>query len=289
MRPDDTVLRERALAGELHRRSRPLPRAVRSHLLAIYGFARLVDDIGDEAGRSTAIGAARLARRRARACRRRAAARTIRVFVRLTPDAPRRCGLAARAVPPADRGQPPGPGRRPATPPSTTCSATARCRPTRSASSCCACSAPPRPSGSPSSDDVCTGLQVVEHLQDVGEDLARGRVYLPARGPRPLRLHRRRPRRRRRRRPRCGPLHALRGRHAPASCSLPAPPLAATLRGRVRLAVAGFVGRRPRRPRRHRARRRRRARRRVSTAPASARRCTVGVVLARGAGREAAA
>jgi phytoene/squalene synthetase len=30
------------------------------------------------------------------------------------------------------------------------------------------------------SDDVCTGLQVVEHLQDVGEDARRGRVYLPA-------------------------------------------------------------------------------------------------------------
>lgn len=29
------------------------------------------------------------------------------------------------------------------------------------------------------SDDVCTGLQVVEHLQDVGEDLSNGRVYLP--------------------------------------------------------------------------------------------------------------
>jgi phytoene synthase len=29
------------------------------------------------------------------------------------------------------------------------------------------------------SDDVCSGLQVVEHLQDVGEDLAAGRVYLP--------------------------------------------------------------------------------------------------------------
>jgi squalene synthase HpnC len=29
------------------------------------------------------------------------------------------------------------------------------------------------------SDDVCTALQVVEHLQDVAEDLARGRVYLP--------------------------------------------------------------------------------------------------------------
>lgn len=30
------------------------------------------------------------------------------------------------------------------------------------------------------SDDVCTGLQIVEHLQDVAEDAARGRVYLPA-------------------------------------------------------------------------------------------------------------
>lgn len=30
------------------------------------------------------------------------------------------------------------------------------------------------------SDDICAGLQVAEHLQDVGEDLAAGRVYLPA-------------------------------------------------------------------------------------------------------------
>ncbi|MBW1601987.1 squalene synthase HpnC [Streptomyces sp. JJ66] len=30
------------------------------------------------------------------------------------------------------------------------------------------------------SDAVCTALQVVEHLQDVAEDRARGRVYLPA-------------------------------------------------------------------------------------------------------------
>lgn len=29
------------------------------------------------------------------------------------------------------------------------------------------------------SDDVCTGLQIAEHLQDVGEDLAAGRLYLP--------------------------------------------------------------------------------------------------------------
>ncbi|MGW1135438.1 squalene synthase HpnC [Streptomyces griseoluteus] len=30
------------------------------------------------------------------------------------------------------------------------------------------------------SDAVCTGLQVVEHLQDVAEDLGRDRIYLPA-------------------------------------------------------------------------------------------------------------
>jgi squalene synthase HpnC len=30
------------------------------------------------------------------------------------------------------------------------------------------------------SDAICTGLQIVEHLQDVAEDLGRGRIYLPA-------------------------------------------------------------------------------------------------------------
>lgn len=30
------------------------------------------------------------------------------------------------------------------------------------------------------SDQVCIGLQLVEHLQDLGEDAARGRVYMPA-------------------------------------------------------------------------------------------------------------
>ncbi|MET8469230.1 squalene synthase HpnC [Streptomyces sp. NPDC006422] len=30
------------------------------------------------------------------------------------------------------------------------------------------------------SDAVCTGLQIVEHLQDVSEDLGRDRIYLPA-------------------------------------------------------------------------------------------------------------
>src|SRR5947209_932586 len=30
------------------------------------------------------------------------------------------------------------------------------------------------------SDRVCSGLQVIEHVQDVAEDLRRGRVYMPA-------------------------------------------------------------------------------------------------------------
>ncbi len=30
------------------------------------------------------------------------------------------------------------------------------------------------------SDDVCTALQLIEHWQDVGEDAAHGRIYLPA-------------------------------------------------------------------------------------------------------------
>ena len=38
------------------------------------------------------------------------------------------------------------------------------------------------------SDAICTGLQLVEHVQDVTEDLARGRVYLPATAMRRFRV-----------------------------------------------------------------------------------------------------
>ena len=43
------------------------------------------------------------------------------------------------------------------------------------------------------SDKVCIGLQLVEHLQDLGEDAARGRVYMPAEDMRRVRLPRVRP------------------------------------------------------------------------------------------------
>ena len=29
------------------------------------------------------------------------------------------------------------------------------------------------------SDSICTALQLIEHTQDVAEDLANGRIYLP--------------------------------------------------------------------------------------------------------------
>ncbi|MFI7008521.1 squalene synthase HpnC [Streptomyces sp. NPDC050145] len=38
------------------------------------------------------------------------------------------------------------------------------------------------------SDAVCTGLQIVEHLQDVAEDLGRDRIYLPAEDMRRFRV-----------------------------------------------------------------------------------------------------
>jgi phytoene/squalene synthetase len=63
------------------------------------------------------------------------------------------------------------------------------------------------------SDKVCAALQVIEHLQDVAEDRARGRVYI-------------------------GPFDAA--AHARALLEQGAP-LVRTLRGRARLAVAGFV------------------------------------------------
>ena len=87
----------------------------------------------------------------------------------------------ARAVPPPDRGEPDGPADLASTRPGPTSSTTASTRPIRSGGSCSASSAAPTiPSWSRSRDDVCTGLQLVNFLQDVPRDLALGRVYLPA-------------------------------------------------------------------------------------------------------------
>lgn len=93
------------------------------------------------------------------------------------------------------------------------------------------------------SDDVCTALQVLEHLQDVVEDLAAGRCYLPEADLAA-----------------CGTSRAgvaadvAAGRASPATAAAVAlevrrsvdllragPPLAGSLAGRAALAVAGFT------------------------------------------------
>jgi len=88
------------------------------------------------------------------------------------------------------------------------------------------------------SDRVCAGLQVVEHLQDVREDFTRGRVYLPQADLRRFGCEE----------------AALAGTPDPAVRAVLAcearrahelldagAPLARSLRGRARVAVAGFV------------------------------------------------
>jgi phytoene/squalene synthetase len=67
------------------------------------------------------------------------------------------------------------------------------------------------------SDRICAGLQVTEHLQDLAEDRARGRVYLPD--------------------DLAGPAGIARARVLLDEGA----PLVGRLRGRARLAVAGFV------------------------------------------------
>jgi phytoene/squalene synthetase len=92
------------------------------------------------------------------------------------------------------------------------------------------------------SDSVCAGLQIAEHLQDIGEDLAAGRVYLPASSMAVFDVDRsllarvgtasvaER-----------GRVAALLAGEADWARSLLDTPLVPTVPGRARLAVAGFV------------------------------------------------
>ena len=154
--------------------SRLLPGDTRRHLLAIYGFARLVDDIGDEAAgdRVTLLDWLE--------------AEVDRVYTG-TPGHP----LMQRLVPTVRRFEiPRQPFHR----------LIAANRQDQEVSTYatfddlaayCELSANPvghlvlyvlqgaTPEHMALSDLVCTGLQLVEHWQDVAEDLARGRVYVP--------------------------------------------------------------------------------------------------------------
>jgi squalene synthase HpnC len=97
----------------------------------------------------------------------------------------------------------------------------------------------PTPRTTTWSDDVCTALQVVEHCQDVAEDARSGRVYLPADD-----LVRHGVAERELTAPSATPgLRAVVLEQTSRARALLAsgPPLAATMTGRNRLLLAGFV------------------------------------------------
>lgn len=215
-----------------------LPPALRADLMAIYGYARFVDDIGDE---TTATPVQRLAMLDL------VDADVSRLFAGQQPELP---PVQALVGPVTAGRMPEQPLRR----------LVAANRLDQEVSSYetfddlrhyCTLSADPvgrlvlaaiglaTPDRVALSDQVCTGLQLVEHWQDVAEDHARGRVYVPQEDLR-----------------RFGVSEAdLGAAHAsPALKSLLAfesararelldagTPLVKSIKGRSRLAIAGFV------------------------------------------------
>jgi squalene synthase HpnC len=159
-----------------------LSRHVRRHLLAVYGFARLVDALGDADTEPPTAGAAEqrlaaldwLEQELDRAF---AGEATHPLLVRLGATV-RECGLArepfARLIE-ANRVD----------------QRVSRYRTWAQLRGYCALSADPvgelvlgvfglaTPEWIALSDSICTALQLTEHCQDVAEDLARGRVYMP--------------------------------------------------------------------------------------------------------------
>jgi squalene synthase HpnC len=155
--------------------SRVLPRRVRADLLAVYGFARLVDELGDTVAGDRLAALDWLEDELTRAF---AGAARHPLLVRLQPT------LRARRLTPdpfirlieANRVD----------------QRVTRYHTWEQLRAYCALSANPvgelvlavlglaSPERVALSDSICTGLQLVEHCQDVGEDVAAGRVYLPA-------------------------------------------------------------------------------------------------------------
>lgn len=153
-----------------------LPRRVRSHLLAIYGFARLADDIGDEVDGDRLAQLDWLESELERAA---AGSATHPILVQLMPTLaqldlpldPFRDLIEANRV-----------DQR-----------VTRYETMDDLVDYCQLSAVPvgrlvllvfgasTPERVAQSDQVCIGLQLTEHLQDIAEDAGRGRIYLPAR------------------------------------------------------------------------------------------------------------
>jgi squalene synthase HpnC len=233
--PPSAAVMKRAGGENFPVASRMLPRRVRGHLLALYGFARLVDQLGDEASGDRPAALDWLERELDRAY---AGEARHPLLVRLTPTL-RVCALPREplhALIEANRVD----------------QRVARYETWEQLLDYCGLSANPvgelvlrvfeaaTPERIALSDRICTALQLAEHWQDVAEDLARGRVYLPREElerfgciERDLRA------------PHAGkPLRALLAFEVSRTRELLVcgAPLVGLLRGRERLAVAAFVG-----------------------------------------------
>jgi 15-cis-phytoene synthase len=214
---------------------RVLPRPIRGHLEAVYGYARFVDDLGDEApgDRLRLLDAVEADLDLLYS----GAEPTLPVIAALAPTV-RECALPAQPL-------------RDLLAANRLDQTVTRYPSHADLVGYCTLSANPvgrlvlqiagqaTPDRLAWSDDVCTALQIVEHLQDIGEDYLVGRVYLPQRdlvrfgvpesdlgAPTASRALRR--------------LVAAEARRA-AEMLDSGRPLVASLRGWARLAVAGYV------------------------------------------------
>jgi squalene synthase HpnC len=214
--------------------SRLIPRRERAHLLAIYGFARLVDELGDSLAGDRLAALDWLEQELDLAFRGEASHPILRA---LAPTL-RECDLAAepfaRLIEANRLDQ-----------------RVARYATWEQLRAYCALSADPvgelvlgvfglaTPARIALSDSICTALQLTEHCQDVVEDLAAGRVYLPLEdlarfGASIAEIEHA---------PAGLPLRAVIGFEVARARSLLAQgmPLIGSMRGRARLGVAAFI------------------------------------------------
>ncbi|MFC9153922.1 squalene synthase HpnC [Streptomyces bauhiniae] len=194
---DTATALERATLDKAARENFPvapffLPRAWRTDLMAVYGFARLVDDIGDGDLATGGADARVLGVPPERADDRLAVLDAFEADLRRVFDGTPHHPLLRRLTPTVRRrGLTPEPflgliaaNRQD--------QLVTRYETYDDLRAYCELSANPvgrlvlavtgtaTPERIRRSDAVCTGLQIVEHLQDVAEDLGRDRIYLPA-------------------------------------------------------------------------------------------------------------
>jgi squalene synthase HpnC len=173
--PSAALVMARAESENFPVASRVLPRHARGHLLAIYGFARLVDELGDSASGDRLGALDWLEEDLDRAYEGRA---ENPLFRQLEPTL-RECSLPREPfmrLIEANRAD----------------QHVSRYETWEELRGYCALSADPvgelvlgvfglrTPERVALSDSICTALQLAEHCQDVAEDFAAGRVYLPA-------------------------------------------------------------------------------------------------------------